>query len=374
MKIVIIAPVYPYRGGPSIFTSFLYESLSKKFGVKIYNYKLLYPSILFPGKTQYDVSGKVAKKVPNERHVNSINPFNWIATAKKLKQENADLVVFDWWHPFFAFCHYSISLLLKKRYRGRILFITENVVSHENNFIDKFLTKWGLRNADRFLVLSDAVKKDLAVFAKGKPVYESELPQWDCYELHEAAKEDFGFKKHHNILLFFGYVRSYKGLDVLLEAMPAILKKDPDVRLLVAGEFYDKYEKYDAIIKRLNIGDKVKMVNEFVSNEELGKYFYVADLIVLPYRSATQSAVMNMTFSFLKPVLATDVGGLAEFIDEGKTGYVVEPNNPAAIAGGVAKFYDDKGSVDFAANIQARNKDVDYTEVFTEMLNSVEDK
>ena len=167
-KIIIIGPAYPYRGGNSLFVSHVYDVLKNQFDVKIYNYKLLYPSLLFPGKTQFDESGKTIKKAPNERLVNSINPFNWIKVASLIKNEKADLVVFDWWHPFFSFCHFTISFLLKSNYRDKILFITENVISHEGNAVDKILTKLGLSNASSFLALSEKVEKDLAVRCKRK--------------------------------------------------------------------------------------------------------------------------------------------------------------------------------------------------------------
>jgi len=143
-KIILIGPAYPYRGGNALFVTHTYEALKDHFEVKIYNYKLLYPSLLFPGTTQFDESKEQVFKVPNERIVSSINPFNWIKVAKRLKKENADLVVFDWWHPFFGLCHGAISWLIRKNYNNKILFITENVVSHEANAVDKFLTKMGL--------------------------------------------------------------------------------------------------------------------------------------------------------------------------------------------------------------------------------------
>ncbi len=181
-KIILIGPAYPYRGGNALFVTHTYESLKNHFEVKIYNYKLLYPSILFPGTTQYDQSKEQVFNVPNERVVNSINPFNWFKVAKLLKKEDSDLVVFDWWHPFFGFCHGVISFLIRKKYRNKILFITENVVSHEANPIDKFLTRIGLKSASKFLALSGIVEKEVQQYSKGKKVYRSELPVYDCYK------------------------------------------------------------------------------------------------------------------------------------------------------------------------------------------------
>jgi len=360
-KIVLIGPAYPYRGGNALFVAHTYEALQDHFDINIYNYKLLYPSFLFPGTTQYDKSTKQVMKVPSERLVNSINPFNWINVANKLKKEEADLIIFDWWHPFFGFCHGIISYLIRKKYKNKILFITENVVSHEDNFIDRFLTKFGLRNASKFLTLSGIVEKDVQQYANGKKVYRSELPVYDCYQQNDEidikkTKEELGFSKDSIVLLFFGYVRKYKGLDILIEAYPEILTEIPEARLLIVGEFYDKPGLYLAQIKKLGIEDKVKVVNEFVPNEDVAKYYEVSDVVILPYRSATQSGILNVAYGFNKPVIVTDVGGLSEFVNEGKTGFVVKPDSPNAIVEGVKNFIDVKSEVDFFGHISEMNK------------------
>jgi len=360
-KIVLIGPAYPYRGGNALFVAHTYETLKDHFDIKIFNYKLLYPSILFPGTTQFDKSTQQVKRVPNKRLVNSINPLNWFIVASKLKKENADLVIFDWWHPFFGFCHGVISFLLRKEYKNKILFITENVVSHEDNFIDRFLTMFGLRNASKFLTLSRIVEKDVQQYAKGKKVYRSELPVYDCYQQNnnidfQKTKEELGFNKNSIVLLFFGYVRKYKGLDILIEAFPKIIKENPESRLLIVGEFYDKPDLYFDQIKKFGIEDKVKVVNEFVPNEEVAKYYEVSDIVILPYRSATQSGILNVAYGFNKPVIVTDVGGLAEFVDEGKTGFVVEPDSPDSIGESVKNFIKVKSEVDFFGHITEMNK------------------
>jgi len=375
-KIILIGPVYPYRGGNALFVTHTYESLKNHFDIKIYNYKLLYPSILFPGTTQFDKSKEQVFKVPSERVINSINPFNWIKVSGLLKKENADLVVFDWWHPFFGFCHGAISFLIREKYKNKILFITENVVSHEANAIDKFLTRIGLKFASKFLVLSGIVEKEVQQFSKGKKVYRSELPVYDCYKQSEQAdqkilKKELGFEDNSLVLLFFGYVRKYKGLDILIEAFPKILSSNQKARLLIVGEFYDDPKEYLEQIKKLNIEDKVKVINQFVPNEEVAKYYQAADLVILPYRSATQSGILNVAYGFYKPVIVTDVGGLAEFVDDGKTGFVVEPNSPDAIAEGVNKFLNAREKTDFAIHIQERNRKNSFNqlpEVFANIL------
>jgi glycosyltransferase involved in cell wall biosynthesis len=375
-KIILIGPAYPYRGGNALFVTHTYESLKNHFEVKIYNYKLLYPSILFPGTTQFDKSKEQVFNVPNERIVNSVNPFNWIKVAGLLKKENADLVVFDWWHPFFGFCHGMLSFLIRRKYKNKILFITENVVSHEANAIDKFLTRIGLKFASKFLTLSGIVEKEVQQYSKGKKVYRSELPVYDCYKQSEEVnikklKKDLDFDEDSLVLLFFGYVRKYKGLDILIEAFPKILSSNQKARLLVVGEFYDNPQDYFDLVKKLNIEDKVKVINQFVPNEDVAKYYQAADLVILPYRSATQSGILNVAYGFNKPVIVTDVGGLAEFVEEGKTGFVVHPNSPEAIANGVEKFLTIIGKVEFTTHIEERNRKNSFNqlpEVFEKIL------
>jgi D-inositol-3-phosphate glycosyltransferase len=356
-KIIIIGPAFPYRGGNSLFITHLYNSLKTNFEVKIYNYKLLYPSVLFPGKTQYDESKSVVFSAPNERIVNSINPLNWIFTAIKINKENAELVVFDWWHPFFSFCHFAISFLVKKKYKNKILFITENVVSHESHFIDRILTKIGLMNSSMFLALSGVVEKELKSLAKDKKIYRSELPVYNCYSTSEKFDrqkfaQQLGISPENLVLLFFGYVRKYKGLDILINAMPFVIKNNPNVTLLIVGEFYDDPKPYIELIDSLSLKNHIKLINNFVPNEEVEKYYLISDLVVLPYRSATQSGILNVAYGFYKPVLVTNVGGLAEFIEDGTTGYIVEPGNPLKISQGIAKFLKDKDQINFEENIK----------------------
>jgi glycosyltransferase involved in cell wall biosynthesis len=376
-KIILIGPAYPYRGGNALFVTHTYESLKNHFDIKIYNYKLLYPSFLFPGTTQFDKSKEQVFQVPSEKIINSINPINWIKVAGLIKSENADLVVFDWWHPFFGFCHGAISFLIRKKYKNKILFITENVVSHEANVIDKFLTRIGLKSASKFLALSGIVEKEVEQYSKGKKVYRSELPVYDCYKPVEESgvikiKDELDIKKDSIVLLFFGYVRKYKGLDLLIEAFPKILSDSPNTRLLIVGEFYDNPKEYLELIKKLGIEDKVKVINQFVPNEDVAKYYQAADVVILPYRSATQSGILNVAYGFYKPVIVTDVGGLAEFVDEGKTGFVVKPNSPDQIVEGIEKFLNSKNKTDFANFIQERNTKNSFNQlpqVFEEILN-----
>ncbi len=360
-KIIIIGPAYPYRGGNALFVTQTFEVLKNNFDVKIFNYSLLYPSLLFPGTTQFDKSEKQVFKVPNERLINSISPLNWYKVSKRIIQEKGDLIIFDWWHPFFGFCHGAISSLIKKEYSNKILFITENVVSHEANKVDKFLTKIGLRNASMFLALSKNVEEELERFAKGSKIYRSELPIYDCYKNDDIPeiskfKSQLGINKDDQVILFFGYVRKYKGLDILLKAFPKILEKFPNTFLLIVGEFYDNPANYFKLIEKLNITERVKLINQFVPNEDVAKYYLSSDVVVLPYRSATQSGILNVAYGFNKPVIVTNVGGLAEFVIEGKTGFVIKPDSEDEIVKGYEEYLSTKDEVNFIENIIEYNR------------------
>ena len=368
MKIILVGPVYPYRGGNALYVSHLYDVLKEKFGVEIINYKLLYPKILFPGTSQEDKSSVKIKEVPSRRIINSINPISWIKAAKIIKKENANLVVFDWWNPFFGPCHYTISSFLKKQYKDKILFITENVISHEKRFIDKLLTKIGLKNADTFLVLSSSVENTVKYYSGEKKIYKSALPIYDCYQFeneidNNKTKKELGFKVDDKVILFFGYIRKYKGLLNLIEALPDILQTHPNSKLLVVGEFYDSPDEYIGKIKELNLNDNVIIVNEFVPNEEVGKYFSVSDVVVLPYKSGTQSGVLNIAYGFHKPVVVTRVGSLPDDVEEEKTGIVVEPNNKNELVNGINRFFELSNSVNFGENIKNKINSQEFSKV-----------
>lgn len=378
-RITIIGPSYPYRGGNSLFVSHLAESLSKDFSITVLNYSLLYPSILFPGTTQYDKSKTLIKEVRSERIVNSVNPFSWRRAAQRIKSIKPDLVVFDWWNPFFGPCHYTISKLIKPHFKNRILFITENVISHESRMIDRVLTNIGLANSDMFLTLSAKVEADMKPLSHGRKIYRSELPIYDCYDIAgespDAVRKELGIKPGERVLLFFGYIRKYKGLDILLNALPLIKKNLNGVKLLVVGESYEDPEIYMKQMEQLGINNDVIFINKFIPNEEVGKYFSVADVTVLPYRSGTQSGILNIAYGFGCPVICTDVGGLAEFVEPEKTGLVIKTPEPELIAEGVKHFYEMRGKIDFKSNIAEkvkRNSFNKINDVFKEVLRDIE--
>ncbi|MEM3373049.1 MAG: glycosyltransferase [Candidatus Anstonellales archaeon] len=377
-KIILVGPAYPYRGGNALFVAHLYEALSKSFDIEVVNFTRLYPQLLFPGTRQEDVSKIAIKKHPSTRLIDSINPLSWIKTINYIKSKNPDLIAFIWYQPFFGFSVGTIAKFLHRKFQGKILFITENIISHESMFYDKLLTRYALSSADKFLVLSDVVEKGIRKLYPDKKIYRSTLPIYDCYGFDNSlskndARKKLGIDESKKVLLFFGYIRPYKGLMNLIESMPILLKEDENYFLLIVGEFYESKEKYFEKINELGLGKSVLVIDEFVPNEEVGIYYSAADVVILPYNSATQSGILNIAYGFKKPVVVTNVGGLPELVEDGKTGFIVEPQNPLALAEGIKKYFSASNIVDFSKNIETftlKNSFMSIERVFNEILNS----
>ena len=356
MNIVIIGTAFPLRGGIAHYNALLAEALSVRHSVRTITFKRQYPSFLFPGKTQEE-SGDEPKVGPAPQLVDSINPMNWIRVGKQIRREAPDLLIFKYWLPFFGPCFGTIARWARKNKKTRIFFICDNVIPHEHRPGDRAFTRYAFGAVDGFIVQSGAVEKDLSQFWPGArfknvphPVYNifgESLPK-------EVARKQLNIEKK-NILLFFGYVRKYKGLNVLLDAMPQILEKI-DLTLMVVGEFYDDEQKYRSQIAKLGLKKNVIIKSDYVPNEEVGKYFSAADVVILPYLSATQSGIAQIAYNFDKPVIATDVGGLSEVVLHEKTGFVVSPNNPATLAEGVVRFYQEKKESSFVPIVREEKK------------------
>lgn len=356
MKLVLVGPAYPLRGGNALTLGYLAEALSAEHDVRIVSYSRLYPKLLFPGTRMEDVSKTPMKPTNPEKTrflIDCVNPISWVQTARYINALTPDLLVMQWWNSFFGVAHRGILSFVDKRIP--IFYIPENIVSHEASAANLFLTKLALSRADYFLAFSHSVAEGVRRLYPNKPTFEAQLPIFDCFNLEPdfdktAFARSLGLKRR--VMLFFGYVREYKGLMTLLDAMPDILKRiGSDATLLIVGEFYDKREKYDEKIRALGIAEHVKIVSEFVPNEEVGRYFSVSDVVVMPYHSGTQSGILSIAYSFRKPVVITNVGGIAETVIEGETGFVVPPRNPDALAEAIEKFYRALPTVNFEQNI-----------------------
>ena len=310
--------------------------------------------------------------------LSSLNFFSWVKTARYIKKQKPDLIAIDWWHPFFGICNYFLTAFLPKSDRKKIVFITENVISHEANSVDKLLTKIGLKHAQCFLALSEAVEKHLLSWFD-KRVFRSALPIYDFYRMDDQltsaqARSQFGFEADDIVFLFFGLIRKYKGLDLLIKAFAAIAERHPKVKLLVVGDFYEPAEPYFDLLRQFQLGDRVHMENRYIPDNEVGRYFQACDAVVLPYRSATQSGILSMAYGFRKPVIVTNVGELGALVAEGQTGIVVEKPEVELLAESLLAFLQLKAQqAPFETNITQYLAETDefakIDTVFAEMLN-----
>jgi D-inositol-3-phosphate glycosyltransferase len=338
MKIIIVGTAYPLRGGIAHYNALLAEALAKRHSVETITFKRQYPSILFPGKTQQE-TGEAGTTTPAPELVDSINPFNWIAVGRKIRDARPDLVIFKYWLPFFGPCFGTIARLARSNGHTKVLFICDNVLPHEKRPGDLMFTRYAFGAVDHFIVQSSSVEKDLRTVHPGAsyrfaahPVYNifgSPMPKAD-------ARKALGITTPH-VLLFFGYIRKYKGLHVLLDAIHKLPASFP-LHTLVVGEFYDDETKYREQVTRLGLADRVTIVSDYVPNDKVREYFSAADAVVLPYLSATQSGIAQIAYNFDLPVIATDVGGLAEVVRHEVTGLIAPPDNPEALAATIQRY------------------------------------
>lgn len=359
-SIVILGPAHPYRGGGiTTFNERLATEFQQQgFEVTIYNFTLQYPSFLFPGKTQYSDEPAPAH-LRILRKVNSINPINWIKTGNELRRLKPDLIVVRYWLPLMGPALGSILRRAKKNKHTRVVAITDNVIPHEKRPGDTPFTRYFLKACDAFVTMSEKVMQDLRRFEPIKPAVQVLHPLYDSFGTaisKTAARETLGIAANTNLLLFFGFIRKYKGLDLLLRAVAAIKAKGllPELKLLVAGEYYEDEKTYQQLIDELGIRDRVILHSHFISDQEVKNYFCAADLVVQPYRNATQSGVTPLAYHFEKPMLVTNVGALAAYVIDGSTGIVTEPD-PARLAEGILAFFE-KGEAAFLPALREQKK------------------
>ncbi len=343
-KVVIIGPAHPLRGGLATFN----QRLAKQFidegnECSIYSFSLQYPSFLFPGTTQY-TDEPAPENISIHTVINSINPFNWIKVGNRLKKEKPDIIIVRFWLPFMGPALGTILRRVRKNKHTKIICIADNVIPHEKRIGDKAFTKYFLKSCDAFITMSDKVLSDLRSFQKNKPAQLVSHPLYDNFgEIisKQEARTHLGISEHQNIVLFFGFIRHYKGLDILLDAISFLKKNKSDsfnFKLLVAGEFYEDKKPFQEQIDKLNIADDLILRTDFIPDSEVKYYLCAADAVIQPYRNATQSGVTPLAYHFEKPMVVTNVGGLPALVPDGKVGLVVEPN-AEAIAEGIIKFY-----------------------------------
>ncbi len=353
MRLALVGLTHPFRGGIAHYTTLLCEALRRRHDVRFYALSRQYPELLFPGKTQIDHSDS-GLAVQHEASIDSIAPWTWVTTARRIREFAPELVIFSWWHPFFAPSFGTIAHL--SRIMGRVpsCFLCHNAIPHERSRIDLWLLRYAFSSAAAFIAHSRQDVDDLRRLRPGVPVSYNPHPTYEVFTPERVprtadAKAALGLADRR-VVLFFGFVRAYKGLDVLLEAIER-LPADAGYHLLLVGEFYEDPAKYRAALDRLTAENRLTLVDRYVSNEELPSLFCAADVVAVPYLSATQSGVVQMAYAFGKPVVATRVGGIPETVVEGRTGYLVPPRDAQALAGALARYFDEADPEEFRQSI-----------------------
>jgi len=371
-SIVIIGPAHPLRGGLASYD----ERLAKEFQlqrhkVSLYTFSLQYPGFLFPGTTQYSTE-PAPKDLEIKVCINSVNPFNWLRVGNELKKMKPDLIVVRYWLPFMGPCLGTILRRVKKNRHTKVVCIADNIIPHEKRPGDIPFTKYFVKPIDAFITMSKKVLNDLPMFAPGKPATFVAHPLYDNFGekiSKQEARKYLGIGNDEKILLFFGFIRKYKGLDILLESMKQLstLNLKP-FKLLVAGEFYEDRKTYDDQITRLGIQDRLILRTDFIPDSEVKYYLCAADVVVQPYRSATQSGVTPLAYHFEIPMIVTNVGGLPSLVPEGKVGLVAEPN-AESIAEKIVEYFD-KGHAAFLPYLVEEKKKYSWAKM-TEAIFSV---
>lgn len=358
MKIIIVGPAYPYRGGISAFGERLANEYRREGDeVEMYTFTLQYPSFLFPGKTQYS-DGPAPEGLCITRRINSVNPLNWICVGREIAKKRPDLLITNFWLPFMAPCQGTIERIVRRNGHTRVVALLHNIIPHEHRPGDRMLSRYFVRSTHSFVAMSKAVLEDLGKFDKKKPRAFCPHPLYDHYgELipKEQARQTLGLEQDGRYVLFFGFIRAYKGLDLLLEAMSDPRIKEAGIKLIVAGEFYGDPKPYMEQIEHLGIKESTLLFTEFIPDDKVNLYFRACDIVVQPYKSATQSGVAQIAFHFEKPMIVTNVGGLAEIVPDGKVGYVVEPD-PKQIADAIVRYFDKNREADFTQGVREEKK------------------
>ena len=353
LHIVILGTSFPFRGGLAAYN----ERLARQFQseghtVSIYTFSLQYPAFLFPGKSQY-ADWAAPADLDIHVKVNSVNPLNWMKVGREIKKLNPDLLIIKYWLPFMAPCFGTIARIAKSNRKTKVITIVDNIIPHEKRIGDNLLTNYFVKPVDGFVAMSKSVLNDIAFFDKNKAKAFCPHPLFDNFgEIfeREIALEKAKLDKSFNYLLFFGFIRAYKGLDLILKAFAdSRLRKYP-VKLIIAGEFYEDAKPYQDLIDELELNEHIILRTDFIPDNEVGQYFCSADMVVQPYKNATQSGVTQICYHFNKPMLVTNVGGLSEIVPHNVAGYVVEPQ-PQEIADSLVDFYENNKKAQFTQGV-----------------------
>lgn len=367
MKIIIIGPAHPLRGGLASYNERLArEFISQGHETSIYTFSLQYPEFIFPGTTQYSTE-PAPEGLDIKVCINSVNPFNWLKIGSRLKKEKPDLIVVRYWLPLMGPCLGTILRRVKKNRFTKVVCIADNIIPHEKRFGDRPFTKYFIKPIDAFITMSEKVLGDLKLFNNTKPAKAVSHPLYDNFGAiisKEEARKKIGIPADARILLFFGFIRKYKGLDILFDAMkvlqPSTINHQPSTfniqqpKLLVAGEFYEDRKSYDEQIEQLGIRESLILKTDFIPDSEVKYYLCAADVVVQPYRNATQSGVTPLAYHFEKPMIVTNVGGLPSLVPDDVVGLIAEPNADS-IAQKINEYFE-KGEAHFLPGLREEKK------------------
>ncbi len=372
-KVIIIGTAYPFRGGGmSTYNERLAEAFMQRGDqVTIYTFSLQYPGFLFPGKTQYSTDPP-PKNLDIRVAVNSVNPFNWIKVGLEIKRLRAEIVVIRYWMPFMAPCLGTLARIIRGNKFSKVVAITDNIVPHEKMPGGGLLSRYFVKSCDGFIAMSRAVLNDLDKFDTVKPRMFSPHPLYDNFGPaipKELARKKLGLEEGIKYILFFGFIREYKGLDLLIKAFGDERFRNLPVKLLIAGEFYIDSQPYLELITRLGLNDQIVLRTEFIENKEIVNYFCASDIVAQPYKDATQSGVTQIAYHFDKPMLTTNVGGLSEMVPDGIVGYVVAPL-VNEISEALWRFFNENKEKEFSANAAIEKKRFSW-EILLERIEAV---
>lgn len=367
MRVVIIGPAYPLRGGLATYN----ERLARAFReagdeVRIVTFSLQYPGFLFPGQTQFSTE-KAPQDLAIEVSINSVSPLSWWRVGSRVRREKPDLVVLRFWLPFMGPALGTIARLITRNRHTRVVAITDNIIPHEKRPGDRLLTRYFLSACHGFVTMSRSVLADLRRLHFNQPARYQPHPLYDNFGPLKSKKEALqalNLSAEFQYILFFGFIRAYKGLDLLLEAFADARLAALPIKLIIAGEFYEPAAPYEALIQQYKLEERLVRATEFIPNEGVADYFCAADLVVQPYKNATQSGVSQIAYHFERPMLVTDVGGLSELIPDGEVGYVTKAQ-PTAIADALVDFYVSQREAEFAAGVRKQKTQFSWSEMVT---------
>ncbi len=342
MRIAYFSTFFPLRGGIAHFNErFALELQRRGHAVRAITFSRQYPKVLFPGKTQEETGGAAGEQaVTAEVRVDSIGPLSWWRTGRSIRKQAPDVLVFKYWISFFAPCFWAIATLAKGR-RTRVIYLIDNFIPHESRFGEPLLRWLAFRAVDGCVVMSESVERDIQSVHPKMPVVRSPHPVYDNFGAaigKEEARKRLGLPENAVIALFFGYIRPYKGLDELIAAFPAMAALDPKLHLVIAGECYEDEQRYKDLVKASPVADRIHYFSDYIPNDAVAHHFCAADVLVLPYRTATQSGIVQIAYHFERPCIVTDVGGLSEVVIHGRTGYVVPPDDREGLVHGMELF------------------------------------